>query len=177
MIVLAHNRGCLQLPPMAPSPLPPTAAVLLALAPLVARSTLATIPLYCRAGTLGGSTLGVANLTVWEAARQCSSLLGGRCAGWTTPEVYPAVCDPKSTVVYQIQFKDKNSLGRPVNKTGWSYFRAIPLPPLPSPSPSTPAPHSAQRDSPADRAAGHRSRTLLFRLGPRGLDGCHGRHL
>jgi hypothetical protein len=125
---------------MAPSPLPPTAAVLLALALLVARSTLATIPLYCRAGTLGGSTLGVANLTVWEAARQCSnrSLLGGRCAGWTTPEVYPAVCDPKSTVVYQIQFKDKNSLGRPVTKTGWSYFRASPLPPLPSPPPPPP---------------------------------------
>lgn len=117
------------------------APVVLVLALLAAvRGSVSTIPLYCRPGTLGGGTLGVANLTMWEAARHCNnrSLLGGRCAGWTTPEAYPAICDPNAATVHRIEFKDRYGLARPVNRSGWSYFRAISLPPPPPPPPPTP---------------------------------------
>lgn len=102
--------------------------------------------LYCRSGTLGGGVLATANMTVWDAAQQCNnrSLFGGSCAGWTTHHVYPTSCDPNSTAVFQILFKDSTSLGKPIATAGWTYFRAIrlppPLPPPPPPPPSPPPP-------------------------------------
>ena len=98
--------------------------------------------LYCRSGTLGGATLATANLTVWEAALQCNnrSLFGGKCAGWTTQHVYPASCEPNSTRVFAIEFKDRWSLGKPVVAAAWTYFKAIPLHPPPPPLPPLPPP-------------------------------------
>ena len=122
--------------------------------------------LYCRSGTLGGATLATANLTVWEAALQCNnrSLFDGKCAGWTTQHVYPASCEPNSTRVFAIQFKDRLSLGKPVVAAAWTWFKvsrhdiaavwvaffsrwqryrrwqAIPLHPPPPPLPPLPPP-------------------------------------